>query len=146
MGGWGKEGLSDGGGMQGRWGVIARESLLCDVVFLGDGVRVRCFCPAARGYARPTFCLSAAPVFSLSWGFRSPFSLGVLGLGGSVTWDEAMFFKKRNKEEHRYYLLPGMGRANKRKRAVFFRWALLVGVLASLLLGYFIYRANRIGL
>lgn len=57
-----------------------------------------------------------------------------------------MFGRKRNKEENRYYLLPGMGRANKRKRELFFRWALVVGCLASLLLGYFIYLANRIGL
>lgn len=57
-----------------------------------------------------------------------------------------MFWKKRNKEENRYYLLPGMGRANKRKRAVFFRWAVLVGVLASILIGCILYYSNRIGI
>ena len=43
----------------------------------------------------------------------------------------------RNKEEHRFYL-PGMGKANKRKRAVF-RWAVAVGLLASALIAIFIY-------
>ncbi|MCS1409440.1 MAG: hypothetical protein M2R45_02621 [Verrucomicrobia subdivision 3 bacterium] len=63
-----------------------------------------------------------------------------------LVFRSGMFGRKRNKEEHRYYLLPGMGRANKRKRVVFFRWALAVGFFVSLLVGYFIYRANRIGL
>lgn len=57
-----------------------------------------------------------------------------------------MFWKKRNKEEHRYYLLPGMGRANKRKRAVFFRWAVAVGILVSILVGCFLYFSNRVSL
>ncbi len=57
-----------------------------------------------------------------------------------------MFGRKRNKEEHRYYLLPGMGKANKRKRAVFFRWAVAVGLLASALIAIFIYYSNRISL
>ena len=57
-----------------------------------------------------------------------------------------MFGRKRNKDENRYYLLPGMGRANKRKRAVFFRWALVVGVFVSTLIGLFLYYSNRVGL
>lgn len=57
-----------------------------------------------------------------------------------------MFGRKRNKAEHRYYLLPGMGRANKRKRAIFFRVALAVGVFVSLLVAWFIYWSNRTGL
>ena len=39
-----------------------------------------------------------------------------------------------------------MGRANKRKRATFFRVALVVGVLVSLLVAWFLYWNNRIGL
>ena len=57
-----------------------------------------------------------------------------------------MFGRKRNKDENRYYLLPGMGRANKRKRAVFFRWALVVGTVVSMLVGLFIYYSNRVSL
>ena len=56
------------------------------------------------------------------------------------------FGRKRNKDENRYYLLPGMGRANKRKRAVLFRWALVVGVVVSALVGLFIYFSNRVSL
>ena len=55
-----------------------------------------------------------------------------------------MFFKKRNKEENRYYLLPGMGKANKRKRAAYFRWSLLVGVIVSVILGAMIYFSNQV--
>ena len=57
-----------------------------------------------------------------------------------------MFGRKRNKAEHRYYLLPGMGRANKRKRATFFRVALAVGVFVSLIVAWFLYWSNRTGL
>ncbi len=55
-----------------------------------------------------------------------------------------MFGRKRNKEENRYYLLPGMGRANKRKHELIFRWALVVGVVVSILVGVIIYFSNRI--
>ena len=72
--------------------------------------------------------------------FRSLFNAALLAFLSH------MFGRKRNKEENRYYLLPGMGRANKRKRELFFRWALVVGGLVSLIVGYFIYLANRIGL
>jgi len=53
-----------------------------------------------------------------------------------------MFWRKKNKEEHRYYLLPGMGRANRRKHQEFFRWGIIVGLLASAGFGallYFLY-------
>ena len=65
-----------------------------------------------------------------------------------IEWPGAhrMFGRKRNKDENRYYLLPGMGRANKRKRAVFFRWALVVGTVVSMLVGLFIYYSNRVSL
>jgi hypothetical protein len=50
-----------------------------------------------------------------------------------------MFWSKRNKNEHRYYLLPGMGRSNKRHRQTVFRWALVVGVIAATLFGLLLY-------
>ena len=56
-----------------------------------------------------------------------------------------IFGAKKNKEEHRYYLLPGMGKANKRKRAVLFRWSLIVGVIVSLIFGVLLYLVNRPG-
>ena len=57
-----------------------------------------------------------------------------------------MFGSKKNKEEHRYYLLPGMGRSNRQRHAQFLRWALAVGILVSGLVGFFIYYMNRIWL
>ena len=57
-----------------------------------------------------------------------------------------LFGRKRNKDEHRYYLLPGMGRANKRKRASFLRAALVVGLVISALVAWFIYHVNSVGI
>ncbi len=54
-----------------------------------------------------------------------------------------MFWTKKNKEEHRYYLLPGMGRSNRRRHEQFLRWAVVVGVIVSALLGYILYIVNR---
>jgi len=54
-------------------------------------------------------------------------------------------FKPKNPEEHRYYLLPGMGKANRRKHAVFFRWAIVVGILISLIVGTILYLSQRPG-
>lgn len=42
-----------------------------------------------------------------------------------------MFWRKRNKEEHRYYLLPGMGRSNRRRHRQFLVAAIVVGALVS---------------
>ncbi len=67
-----------------------------------------------------------------------------LPLRGFRRQGPGMFGRKRNKEEHRYYLLPGMGRANKRKRTTFFRVALAVGFLVSLIVAYLIYQTNRL--
>ncbi|MDA0749691.1 MAG: hypothetical protein O2964_03150 [Verrucomicrobia bacterium] len=55
-----------------------------------------------------------------------------------------MFWSKKNKEEHRYYLLPGMGRSNRRRHAQFVRWAVGVGIIASGLFGFFIWYMNQI--
>jgi uncharacterized membrane protein YozB (DUF420 family) len=56
-----------------------------------------------------------------------------------------VFGTKRNKEEHRYYLLPGMGRSNRRRHAQFVRWAIAVGIIISALLGVLLYYLNRVG-
>ena len=42
-----------------------------------------------------------------------------------------MFFKKRNKEENRYYLLPGMGKSNRRQHDRYLVAAIIVGVIVS---------------
>jgi hypothetical protein len=55
-----------------------------------------------------------------------------------------MFWKKKNPEEHRYYLLPGMGKSNRRRHQQFVRWAILVGILVSALVAAFIYYSNTI--
>lgn len=54
-----------------------------------------------------------------------------------------MFGRKKNKEEMRYYLLPGMGRSNRRRHQQIFRWALVVGVLISAAFGVLIYYMNK---
>jgi hypothetical protein len=50
-----------------------------------------------------------------------------------------MFWSRRNKEEHRYYLLPGMGRSNRRKHRQFLIVGVIVGCLASLAFGLVLY-------
>ncbi len=54
-----------------------------------------------------------------------------------------MFGRKRNKDEHRYYLLPGMGRSNRRHRQQVFRWVLVFGVIFSILFGLLLSYLNR---
>ncbi len=54
-----------------------------------------------------------------------------------------MFGSRKNKEEHRYYLLPGMGRSNRRRHAQFVRWAVVVGLIISALLGLLLYVLNN---
>jgi len=41
------------------------------------------------------------------------------------------FGKPRNPEEHRYYLLPGQGRSNRRKRRQQLVAAIIVGLIFS---------------
>jgi high-affinity Fe2+/Pb2+ permease len=50
-----------------------------------------------------------------------------------------MFWAKRNREEHRYYLLPGMGRSNRRKHRQLLYWSVVVGLLVSALFAYLLY-------
>ena len=54
-----------------------------------------------------------------------------------------MFWTRKNKEEHRYYLLPGMGRSNRRKHQQFVRWAVAVGFLASAVFAYLLYLLSQ---
>jgi hypothetical protein len=59
-----------------------------------------------------------------------------------------MFFgppKNKNGEEHRYYLLPGMGRANRQKRARIFWASVISGLVFSALVAVALYLANRRG-
>ena len=42
-----------------------------------------------------------------------------------------MFWTRKSKAEHRYYLLPGMGRSNRRRHKQFLRWSIVVGLIAS---------------
>jgi len=54
-----------------------------------------------------------------------------------------MFWTRKNKEEHRYYLLPGMGRSNRRRHQQFVRWAIIVGIFVSALFAYLLYLLSR---
>jgi len=50
----------------------------------------------------------------------------------------------RDKEKERFYLLPGMGGRNlRRKRAVILRWSIVAGLLTSALLGGILYLMSR---
>jgi hypothetical protein len=55
----------------------------------------------------------------------------------------AMFWTRKNKEEHRYYLLPGMGRSNRRRHQEFVRWAIVVGLIASALFAFLLYQLSQ---
>jgi len=54
-------------------------------------------------------------------------------------------FKPKNPEEHRYYLLPGMGKSNRRQRQLYFRASIIVGVIIAAIVGMIIYFAQRPG-
>ena len=54
-----------------------------------------------------------------------------------------MFGKKKNKEANRYYLLPGMGKANRRKHQLYFKISLGVGLLASGLVALVLWFLSR---
>jgi hypothetical protein len=54
-----------------------------------------------------------------------------------------MFGRKRNREDRRYYLLPGMGRSNKRHRRRVHLVAVAFGALVAALFGGVIYLLNR---
>ena len=46
-------------------------------------------------------------------------------------------------EEHRYYLLPGMGRSNRRRHKLIFLWSIAAGLAGSTLIGLAIWLLNR---
>lgn len=54
-----------------------------------------------------------------------------------------MFWRKRNPEEHRYYLLPGMGRSNRRRHQQILRWSIIAGLVFSALFGALLYLIQR---
>jgi hypothetical protein len=54
-------------------------------------------------------------------------------------------FKPKNPEEHRYYLLPGMGRSNRRQRQLYFRCAIIFGLIVAAIVGALLYLAQRPG-
>ena len=54
-------------------------------------------------------------------------------------------FKPKNPDEHRYYLLPGMGRSNRRQRQLYFRCAIVFGLVMAALIGAVIYILQRPG-
>ncbi len=56
-----------------------------------------------------------------------------------------MFSLRRNKEEHRYYLLPGMGRSNRRRHRQFLIAGLIVGLLVSACFGTLLYVLSQQG-
>jgi len=54
-------------------------------------------------------------------------------------------FKPKNPEEHRYYLLPGMGRSNRRQRQLYLRWSIAFGLIVAGIIGALIYFSQRPG-
>ncbi len=58
--------------------------------------------------------------------------------------NEMGLFTKRNKENERFYLLPGQGGAAfRRKQKYLLTWSIIVGLLVSALLGALMYYLNR---
>ena len=53
--------------------------------------------------------------------------------------------KPKNPEDHRYYLLPGMGKANRRKHGLYLKWAVAVGLIISAVIGTIIYFVQKPG-
>jgi len=55
-----------------------------------------------------------------------------------------MIWRKRNKEQERFYLLAGMGgEPLRRKRKVILLWSIIAGILVSALLAAAMYFVNR---
>jgi hypothetical protein len=55
-----------------------------------------------------------------------------------------MFRSKNAKERQRFYLLPGQGGpALRRKRRMFLKWSVVVGLIVSAILAAFLYWINR---
>jgi hypothetical protein len=55
-----------------------------------------------------------------------------------------MFGFKRNKEPERFYLLPGQGGAAfRRKQKFILKWAIVVGLILSAIMGVLMYFLNK---
>ena len=50
---------------------------------------------------------------------------------------------KDGDEEHRYYLLPGMGRSNRRFRSKIQMWSIIAGIVGSALIGHAVLNAEH---
>ena len=50
---------------------------------------------------------------------------------------------KDGEEMHRYYLLPGMGRSNRRNRNKIQMWSIIAGIVGSALIGVVLWLVNR---
>jgi hypothetical protein len=77
-------------------------------------------------------------------GSRLPYC-GILHLSRKYAKRVFGLFKPKNPEEHRYYLLPGMGKSNRRQRQLYFRASIIVGVIIATIVGLIIYFAQRPG-
>ncbi len=52
-----------------------------------------------------------------------------------------MLWLKRRKHRERFYLLPGMGGRNlRRKRKIILGWSLVAGIITSALVGFILYK------
>jgi hypothetical protein len=57
-----------------------------------------------------------------------------------------MFGSERNKEPERYYLLAGMGgRAARRKHKWMMGWAIITGLVVSVIVGLLMYYVHWVG-
>jgi hypothetical protein len=54
-----------------------------------------------------------------------------------------MFWKPKDKEANRYYLLPGMGRSNRRHHKNMFYVAIGVGIFCALVFGTLLFILER---
>ncbi len=55
-----------------------------------------------------------------------------------------MLWFERDKERHRFYLLPGMGgKARRQKELRFLRWSLAAGIVVSAILAVALYLMSR---
>jgi len=55
-----------------------------------------------------------------------------------------MFWSERDREEHRFYLLPGMGgKARRRKEKLILRWSIAAGLLVSAIVACILYLMSR---
>lgn len=51
--------------------------------------------------------------------------------------------RSKSRGEHRYYLLPGMGRSNRRRHQQMIRWAWAVGITGAILAACLVYFLDR---